>query len=520
MTKHALVASLLCSLAVPSFAADSDAPYRWDAPDEGTQLNLNRQPLPSGMGGIFVPSMTGADDEPEVFFVSGERVLKGPVGERVAVPPGRYSVLVGSSDPSMASGVPIRVELGKTTLVPVTWGGLRMDVVDRRGNTAEVPLEIIHVGSGQRVSLSPELGDEPRTRLLSPGLYRVQTPGMQTTTQPNFVSVHVPKSGLVHLKVFVDPRGLIEGGGVVTAAEMSPSLPTGVKGWRRSLVVGADGSYSQVQATPGSPDLTFGQGSVFLNGEATYSDDTHILEVRGIVDEGLSLVQPGTGPALPLIKGRDTAKVDALYTVLMNDGVGLYVGGAAETNLLPTDGIVTEDSTVVYFDPNGGSTSQAVSAGDTYRIAEAFAPSSARTGAGARVRLSTARDLELSVRGGVGSRHYWWGGSAIPLDDPDTPAIEHVRPDNIQRLGVEAGAQLAIRITRFATYKTEALAFEGFTDLGDPDRLFLSWENDLSVGLTRAISIHYRANLQQIREISLTPQLEQGVYVRASWNLL
>jgi hypothetical protein len=405
-------------------------------------------------------------------------------------------------------------------LVPVVWGGLRLDVVDRRGQPADAPLEVVEVSSGRRISLSPELGDEPRTRLLRPGLYRVQTPGSVGVGQPDFVTVHVVEAGLAHLKVFVGPRGVIEGGGVVTADQVSASVASSRGGWRRAVVLGADGSYSQVQATPGSPDLAFGQGSVFVNAEATYSDPTHIFEVRGLIDEGVSLVQPGTGPALPLIKGRDTARIDSLYTVLLNEGVGLYVGGAAETNLLPTDTIVTDDRTALFYEADGSVTTQAVAAGSTVRIAEALAPTSARTGAGARVRLSTARDLELSVRGGVGSRHFWWGGSAIPLDDPDTDPIEHLRPANIQRLGLEAGAQGTVRITRFATYTTEALAFEGFEHLGDPDRLFLSWTNDLSVGLTRAISIHYRADIQQIRELSRTPQLEQGVYVRASWNLL
>jgi hypothetical protein len=48
----------------------------------------------------------------------------------------------------------------------------------------------------------------------------------------------------------------------------------------------------------------------------------------------------------------------------------------------------------------------------------------------------------------------------------------------------------------------------------------LSWDNDVSLGITRAISVHYRANVDQIREITETPQIEQGVFLRASWNLL
>jgi len=507
-------------LLAPASVWAGDDPYRWDAADPGTQLAQNREALPAGAGGVFVPSLSGAGDEPVVYFVSGERVLSGPVGQRVAVPPGRYTVLVGSMDPASTDGVPIRVEAGKTTLVPVSWGGLRLDLVDRRGLKTSAPLQIVDVASGKTVSMSPEMGDEAKTRLLKPGLYRIQSPGTQGVGQPDFVTVQVVEGGLAHLRVFVDGRGTIEGGGVILADQVSPSSPSGRGGWRRAIVLGADGSYSQFRATPGTSDLTFGQGSVFMNAEATYSDDLHVFEMHGVVDEGVTLVQPGTGKALPLIKGRDTASADALYTVLLNEGVGLYAGGGAETNLLPTDSVTAEDTTAVFLDSQGNRESVAVSAGESFRIAEAFAPTSARTGAGARLRLSTARDFELSVRGGVGSRHYWFGGSAIPLDDPNTSAIEHLRPDNLQRVGAEVGAQMTIRITRFATYTTEALAFEAFQDLGDPDRLILSWDNDVSLGITRAISVHYRANIDQIREITDTPQLEQGVFLRASWNLL
>ena len=507
-------------LLMPTLSWAGEDPYRWDTADPATQLAQNREELPAGMGGVFVPSLSGAGDEPLVYFVSGDRVLSGPVGQRVALPAGRYTVLVGSMDPASSEGVPVRVEEGKTTLVPVTWGGLRLDVVDRRGEKTAAPLQIVDVATGKTVSMSPEVGEEARTRLLKPGLYRVQSPGTVGVDQPDFLTVHVVEGGLAHLRVFVDSHGAIEGGGVVLADQVSPAAPRGRDGWRRAIVVGADGSYSQFRATPGSPDLTFGQGSVFLNADATYSDDHQVFEVKGVVDEGMTLVQPGTGKALPLIKGRDTVSADVLYTALLNEGIGVYAGAGAETNLLPTNSVAADDVTAVFIDAQGRRESLSVSAGEAYRIADALAPTSARTGGGLRLRLSTARDFGLSVRGGVGSRHYWFGGSAIPLDDPNTAAVEYLRPDNLQRVGAEVGAKLTVRLTRFATYTTEALAFEAFQDLGDPGRLILSWDNDLSIGITRAISVHYRANFDQIREITLTPQMEQGVFLRASWNLL
>ena len=135
-------------------------------------------------------------------------------------------------------------------------------------------------------------------------------------------------------------------------------------------------------------------------------------------------------------------------------------------------------------------------------------------------RLAAARDFDLSLRGGLGERTYRFRDAWIPLDDPDTDSVEYVQATDLDRLGLEAGLEVRVRLSRFATCTSDLLVFDGFRDLGRFDAAIIGWENDLSLSLTRAISLHYRVDLELIQELTPVPQLNHGAFIQASWNLL
>ncbi len=514
----------LCALAALAFAGvatASDDPYRWETPSGAIQLHGDRGTIPADMGAVFVPTLSAQGDEPDIYLVNGDRVYRGPTGQRVAVPPGRYVVLVGSANPKVSAGRSVDVAVGKTTLVPVNWGGLRLDIVDHKMRPANAALELLHVQTNTMIRLPLELGAEPGTRLLKPGLYRIQEPGASSDSEPAFTTVHVPVGGLVHQRVFVDNAGRVIGGGVIDAdSATKPIDAAGPKGWRRSLVLGADGSYAHNQAVPGTPDFRLATGSVLLNGEASHLHEAGLVELHGTLDEGVMYLQPSTGKPLPLIKSSDKAQLDARYTLLFNDGVGFYVGGSAQTKLFDTLAVTGEDITVRVDNRNGPDETLNVGAGETYQVAKAFAPTLLSAGTGLRLRFATHPNLELAIRGGPAIRVYNFGGSWMPLDDPDTDAVEYVAPSDIRDVGLEAGASTVIRINRLVTYRGDISIFDAFDDLNARDRLIIAWDNDLSLALTSNLSIHYRARVDQIREISRTPSLSQSVSLRAAWNLL
>ena len=61
---------------------------RWTSPTPADQLAADTTVVPSGMGALFVPAMTGSD-EPEALVFQGEkRVGGGPNGRRIVLAPG------------------------------------------------------------------------------------------------------------------------------------------------------------------------------------------------------------------------------------------------------------------------------------------------------------------------------------------------------------------------------------------------------------------------------------------------
>ena len=98
--------------------------------------------VPSGSGAVFVPAMTNGADEPETIVYQGaQRVASGPNGQRIILAPGSYVLRIGSSPLNQMMSVPVDVTAGNTNRVPVTWGGIIVEVVDKnnvphRGNTS------------------------------------------------------------------------------------------------------------------------------------------------------------------------------------------------------------------------------------------------------------------------------------------------------------------------------------------------------------------------------------------------
>jgi hypothetical protein len=106
--------------------------YRWIAPTAEEQLAADTTAVPPGSGAVFVPAMTNGADEPETLVYQGEkRVASGQNGKRIVLAPGSYILRMGSSPLNQMMSVPVEVAAGNTKLVPVTWGGIIIEVVDK-----------------------------------------------------------------------------------------------------------------------------------------------------------------------------------------------------------------------------------------------------------------------------------------------------------------------------------------------------------------------------------------------------
>jgi hypothetical protein len=75
--------------------------------------------------------MTKGFDEPEALIYQGEqRIASGRNGTRIVLPPGSYTLRIGSAPLNRMMSVPVDVTANNTTVVPVQWGALVVEVVD------------------------------------------------------------------------------------------------------------------------------------------------------------------------------------------------------------------------------------------------------------------------------------------------------------------------------------------------------------------------------------------------------
>jgi len=121
----------MVTVALAGAAAIASTPDLPEVADTQTQLALDLTPVPSGMGAIFVPSATRPELEPQVHIYAGdERVATAAIGRRIAVPPGRYTVIVGQGPMPWRPRTEIEVEAGQTTVTPDFFATLRVLAID------------------------------------------------------------------------------------------------------------------------------------------------------------------------------------------------------------------------------------------------------------------------------------------------------------------------------------------------------------------------------------------------------
>ncbi len=513
-----LASSLVANTALAAPDDDNNI-YRWQAPPAAVQLNADNTVIPTGSGALFIPTLTGVEKEPQVLVVDGDAVRTVAVGRRVIVPPGRYVVVVGSSPPRLSEGVPVEVAVGKTTVVPVKWGALRVEVVDSQLRKREASFDLIEVSSGRKITtpgvLDPE--DDSSTWLLSPGLYRIMEPGADRLTGPDFVTVHVPAGGAVQFRLFVDrTTGDFRGGGVVPANQ---TLPDKVEpsGWSSSLVFGADAAGTQTRNLTGVPDHTLATGTAFIDGRLRYSDRIHGLSLRGQVEEGAQYVETVQGRALPFIKSRDHLEGKAMYSLFLNEGLGIYARAGAETAAFKTWNVATDPVQIAIREQGGAVNYRTIGAGETWDVADPWRPTFLKEGAGARFRFVDTRPFRLSVRTGLGLRQNIVEGSLVANDNLNTPAIEFTRLESFNQRGFEASAEAGLRLSNAFSVSGELDAFWGFGDLSRP---VIEFDGLANLRLTQVLSLNYLTSITSFPQITDALQVRHGGYLRASWSLL
>jgi hypothetical protein len=498
----------------------------WEQPPPDEQLAADDTVIPLGKGALFVPTLTASHDEPPVVLVGAtEDVWDLPTGKRVLLDPGKYTVIVTSGSPAQGVAQVVDVLDSETTIVPVTWGALRVEVTDAKRVPHRGGYELIRADNrepyGTGFGADTLQGESLLTWLLPPGVYRIVKVGSNYRALEDFATVYVPEGGFVRYRLVTDrDTGDFLASGILLPEEFGTQT-TSEKPWFASLIFGADGALVHQSNVVGVQNQLLISGNVFLDGQFVYRHHDHAFSTLVQIEEGASLIRPLPGDPLPLVKSRDRLRCDLLYSWFPHPTAGPYVRAAVTTQAFRTELLALDpDGTVFereYADEH--IEQETVGVGETFHVADPWAPTIVREGAGLNTRFVNNRWFTLNVRLGFGMRQNLFRGAWLLNDNPHTSVVEYLEVESFNDAGLEGTVVATARLPGWATYATDV---EVFADFGRLDAPILEWRNTLSLRLTRNLSINYYANVKRFPlpdEDRVPTQFEQSLLLRASWAL-
>ena len=489
--------------------------YRWLAPDAATQAAADTSVVPPGSGAILVPAMTDGESEPQALVFRGdEQVASGPNGARITVEPGAYVVRVGSGPTPQMVSVPIDVQAGETTVAPVRWGGLRIEVVDESNLPHRGGYELIRVADRQPYTVGfgadTLAGERLITLLMPPGLYRIVQSGSTYRARTDFATVLVPQGGLVHYKLVIDPgSGRFRGAGVVPPEELG--AVTEVSPWNRRYAIGMSAPFSATRNVVGESNETAFGADLFFDTYVTYQRDRDLFSSVLELESGFKKVNPEVSAAIPWRKTHDRLRIDVLYSRFLNARIGPYGRLGLRTSLFQSNTLVTVDTAVSRQFADGRRELEVVPANTTFPTGDAFSPPVYRQGVGLNTRLLQGRTVRLDWRVGAGFRQNRFAGAFFLDDDETTPELEYVQATNFNEEGLETTLVATVRY-RFLLYNTN---LDLFSDFGAPEPT-IDWRSTLSWRLTRDLSLDYKLDLLRLPQVSARNQVAQRVLFRYS----
>jgi hypothetical protein len=497
----------------PDLAAVSfpgERPETWLVAPSRIQAEQAGRLIPVGKGAIFVPAMSDpAREPPYVVEKDGEVVETAAMGSHAVLDPGIYRVLLGSGTLGDRFSRRVLVKERRTTIVPATWGGVVVNVVDERSVPFRGSYELVALPSrtnyGLGLGADIELGEEVRTWLLPPGTYMLIKTGESYQARTDFYTFRLLPGELLRLTLVQDrAEGSFLGAGQMSVSEQE----TEVKDWLLHLVLGGDAEFNRRSDLVGySSGYGFTLGG-YLDFVAQYKPLEHLVYTRFKLEE-----KQVKFPDQPWQKDLDELRVDGLYVYRILPWLGPYVRAGLQTQIFPSYLNFDRDTTLV--DAEDG---EILGTGKRrFEVGPSFAPIEVKGGAGLSFLITTSHVLDAQIRVGFGARALFNRGLYLQRDVADTPEVELLRKGDAYQYGAEATIVGSLRLTRWVIATTE---FEFLEPFNDPGRPVFDWETTIGLRLVSFASLNYIFKLLADRERSDHLQTEHRVLLRFTWRIL
>ena len=494
----------------------------WEAPVLSQQLAEDNTPLPMGKGAVYVPCLTEPEREPDIEILdeNGKVAGQGLTGRKYPVLPGTYYVMLGSGAHDQRMVRVVEVTEGQVTPIVPDWSALVVDVVDEANIEFSGEYEIARLEGleayGRGTGRDPDLGEELRTWILKPGIYKMFGVGQSYNTLTNFVTTRLLAGEHTRFMLVMNNQSdqRIVGGGIVDVGANRALT----RNWRYGIDIGGSVLYNA--ETDHETDSTATSSSIALLSIArlNYDKDPWEWDSRVKLDEGITF----TGFDISrLSSSPDNLRITSLFTWRFLRWLGPYGRLEVETPILPLYHRVPEGVEQYYWvilSPD--STLEEIdSLSSSYILRRPFSPLELDAGVGANVTLVGRRWAEADLLAGFGfsqevlreSGEVVGSGAdfaTILREEASIPTLDY---------GPEFAFNGLLRVGRFATAETELKVLVPVGRFGEPD---VDLTNTMSWHLTRFVSLDYEYTytLKQPKDLESEQTSEHRVWIRYSYT--
>jgi len=487
----------------------------WDAPSLERQMARDAPTIPLGKGGVFIPALAKANLEPDIDFLdsAGNARKTAKPGRSIFLLPGRYYAMMGSG--SHQQRLVRAVDIVESKIVPLVpdWAGLSVEVVDESNIPFRGQYEIARIDEfeayGRGSGADPTIGEELKTWVLKPGLYKVFMVGETYNTQKNYVTVRLLPGEFVRF-VLIENNATemkIMGGGV-SVSRVDREIASN---WKYGFDIGGtilfnartDHRNTRVDTIDYASSATILQTSWLSFRKEPMEWNTQLK-----LDEGINITKLDLSR---LESSTDKMRFTSLFTWRILPWLGPYSRIETNNNLFPVYAHTPPpDSTYKHYMVilNKDSTLTGIDSINTlFRLQPSFSPFTFEAGTGANMNLVASRFFEARLLAGIGFKSETRGSQAGLCDSVrwsgdsflDT-AYAHVRNKpriTVRRFetttarpeyGPEAAINALLRLGTFGTAETEFKILLPIERMQEPD---VEWTNTLSWRIVRGVTLDY-----------------------------
>ena len=515
----------------------------WDAPPIQIQLAQDKEKMLMGMGAVYIPYMSdpNLEAEIEIFDPTGKVVASGKIGRKYSLMPGKYYVMVGSGAHKQKIVKPVTIEENKITPLIPNWCGLQIDIVDEGNYPFRGEYEMARIDKfvpfGRGFGRDPDLGENVKTWILKPGIYKIFGVGQGYNTLTNFVTVRLMPSEFIRFTLVQDENTLeIKGGGVLQMEAAADTASNWIFGIDVGGSVDFNAKYDHDDSSKNTNDKSI---SLIFRSNLNYKKGAIEWDNRLWLSEGIDFERWDLSR---LQSETDEIRLTSLFTWRFLTWFGPYGRFEASSEFfpeyerkpenVPSHYFITFNEDYYFTDTN--------SVDSSFKMQPPFSPLNLETGIGANIHAVKTRFFDARFLSGLGLKYKKvWDESELadtskikfytPQDDTtyhyivDTlqssfTAIREFNDEASVEVGPEAVLYMTLKIGRFAIVESEVKYFSPFDRMERPD---LTLRSTVSWRLLRMLTLDYEYEYilkQPVEEALRQNESRHRVLIRFSYT--